>query len=104
MNTHTVLIAAAMFLNCAPAAADPGLLAQEKGCTACHSVEAKIVGPAYKDVAAKYRGEAGAFDLLVEKVRNGGSGTWGEIPMPPNPEANVSDAEIKTLVEWVLSQ
>lgn len=90
----------------APAAAadssDPAALAQAKGCLACHQVAVKVVGPAYKDVAAKYKGEAGALDMLVQKVKAGGVGTWGQIPMPPQMAA--TDEEIKTLVKWVLSQ
>lgn len=83
------------------AAADDGLaLAQKSGCTACHAVDKKIVGPAYKDVANKYRGDKAAPAKLADKVKKGGSGVWGQVPMPPN---NVSDADAKKLVEWVLS-
>ncbi|RUM92203.1 MAG: hypothetical protein DSZ28_09785 [Thiothrix sp.] len=80
---------------------DQTALATSKGCLACHSVDKKIVGPAYKDVAAKYKGDASALDTLVAKVKAGGKGNWGEIPMPPNPA--VSDEDLKTLVTWVLS-
>jgi cytochrome c len=66
-----------------------------------HGLSTKVVGPAYKEVAAKYKGDAAAADMLVAKVKNGGVGTWGQIPMPPN--AHVSDDSIRTLVEWVLS-
>jgi cytochrome c len=76
-------------------------LAQSKNCLACHQIDKKLVGPAYKDVAAKYAGDAGALDRLAKKVREGGTGVWGQIPMPPNPK--VSEAEAKTLVAWVLS-
>ena len=76
-------------------------LAQKSGCTACHSVDKKIVGPAYKDVAKKYAGDKGAAARLEKKVKAGGSGVWGEVPMPPNTQ--VSDADVKKLVEWVLS-
>lgn len=76
-------------------------LAGKNNCTACHQVEIKVVGPALKDVAAKYAGVEGAADLLAGKIRNGSSGVWGNIPMPPN--ANVSEADAKTLAEWVLS-
>lgn len=81
--------------------ADQTALATSKGCMACHQVEMKVVGPAYKDVAAKYKGDATALDTLVAKVKAGGKGNWGEIPMPPNPA--VSDEDLKTLVTWVLS-
>jgi cytochrome c len=76
-------------------------LAQANGCMTCHQIDKKILGPAYKDVAAKYRGDKGAEDNLVKKVKEGGKGTWGEIAMPPN--AHVKDADIKAIVHWVLS-
>lgn len=86
----------------APAAGGDQLaLATQSGCMACHQVEVKVVGPAYKEVAAKYKGDAGALDMLVEKVKAGGSGTWGPIPMPPN--AHVPDESIRAVVSWVLS-
>ena len=72
-------------------------------CIACHAVDKKLVGPAYRDVAAKYRGDTGALARLSAKVRNGGSGVWGEIPMPPHPVDKLSDADLKSAVEWVLS-
>ncbi|BAN68323.1 hypothetical protein EBS_0345 [endosymbiont of unidentified scaly snail isolate Monju] len=84
----------------APAVEDASALAQAKGCLGCHQVAAKVLGPAYKDVAAKYRGDAGALDRLVAKVKSGGAGVWGQIPMPPN---NVSDEEATRLVKWILS-
>jgi cytochrome c len=76
-------------------------LAQKSGCTSCHAVDKKIVGPSYKDVAAKYKGNKNAEAMLAEKVKKGGSGTWGPVPMPPN--AAVKDDDIKTLVKWVLA-
>jgi cytochrome c5 len=76
-------------------------LMQKDGCAACHGVDKKIVGPAYQDVAAKYKGDAGALAKLVQKVKAGGSGVWGQIPMPPNP--NVPDDDIKALVSWILA-
>jgi cytochrome c len=86
----------------ANATADDALaLATKSGCMACHQVEMKVVGPAYKDVAAKYKGQDGALDTLAAKVKAGGSGVWGPVPMPPN--VNVSDEDIKTIVTWVLS-
>lgn len=88
-------------VSAAPAMADTAALAQMKGCMGCHQIETKVVGPAFKEVAAKYKGDAGAVDALATKVRAGGSGVWGPIPMPPN--AHVSDDEAKQLVEWVLS-
>ncbi|MEY3883288.1 MAG: hypothetical protein RLZZ379_566 [Pseudomonadota bacterium] len=77
-------------------------LAQKSGCLACHSVEKKVLGPAYKDVAAKYKGDKTAEARLVAKVKAGGSGVWGPMPMPPM-GAQVKDPDIKTIVEWVLS-
>ncbi|GGX84985.1 c-type cytochrome [Vogesella alkaliphila] len=77
-------------------------LAQKYACVACHSVDKKLVGPAYKDVAKKYAGDKSAEAKLVAKVKAGGSGVWGPIPMPAHPQ--VSDADLKTLVKWVLSQ
>jgi len=76
-------------------------LAKSSGCLACHTVDKKLVGPAYKDIAAKYKDDSGAAASLAEKVRKGTKGTWGPIPMPPN--ATVSDANIKSLVEWILT-
>lgn len=76
-------------------------LAKAKNCMACHTIDKKVVGPAFKDVAAKYKGDAGAVDRLAAKVKAGGKGSWGEIPMPPN---NVTPDEAKKLVTWVLSQ
>ncbi len=76
-------------------------LAKSKGCMGCHAVDKKLVGPSYKDVAAKYKADKGAVDKLAAKVKAGGKGAWGEIPMPPN---NVTEAEAKTLVTWVMAQ
>ncbi|HTT07655.1 MAG TPA: c-type cytochrome [Gammaproteobacteria bacterium] len=76
-------------------------LAQKHNCLLCHAVDKKVVGPAYKDIAAKYKGDPKALDTLVKKVKNGGSGVWGNIPMPPN--SAVPDEDIKTLVQWILS-
>jgi cytochrome c len=77
-------------------------LAQQKNCMACHAVDKKVVGPAYKEVAAKYAGQKDAVEKLAQKVMKGGSGVWGQVPMPANPQVN--EAEAKTLVQWVLSQ
>ena len=77
-------------------------LAQQKNCMACHAVDKKVVGPAYKDVAGKYAGQKDAVDKLTQKVLNGGSGVWGAVPMPANPQ--VTEAEAKTLVNWILTQ
>jgi cytochrome c len=84
----------------APAAMADEALAKKHNCTACHAVDKKMVGPAYQDVAKKYKGQADAAAKLAEKVKKGGSGVWGAVPMPPN--ATVPDGDIKTLVAWVL--
>ncbi len=87
------------------AAASPAFaqqdLAQSKNCLTCHAVDKKVVGPAYKDVAAKYAGDKTAVDKLTQKVMKGGSGVWGPVPMPANPQ--VTEAEAKKLVTWILS-
>lgn len=84
------------------AAADAQALAQKSGCMACHGVDKKIVGPSYKDVAAKYKDDPKAVEFLSGKVKNGGSGVWGQVPMPAN--AAVSDEDAKILVVWILKQ
>jgi cytochrome c len=76
-------------------------LAQAKNCLACHAVDKKVVGPAYKDVAAKYAGDKTAVDKLAQKIMKGGSGVWGPVPMPANTQVN--EAEAKKLAAWVLS-
>jgi cytochrome c len=82
-------------------AQDAAALAKAKNCMACHAIDKKLVGPSYKDVAAKYKGDAKAPAMLAAKIKAGGKGTWGEIPMPPN---NVTEAEAKELATWVLAQ
>ena len=77
-------------------------LAAAKNCLACHNIDRKVVGPAYKDVAAKYRGDKNAPARLVAKVMGGGGGVWGVVKMPSNPQVN--EAEATKLVTWVLSQ
>ena len=77
-------------------------LAQSSGCMTCHGVDKKIIGPSYKEIAAKYRNDKGAEAALIKKVQAGGKGVWGDTPMPPN--AHLKDDDIKTLVVWVLSQ
>lgn len=76
-------------------------LAQSSGCMTCHGIDKKVIGPAFKDIANKYRNDKGAEAALVKKVKEGGKGVWGEVPMPPN--AHVKDDDIKTLVKWILS-
>ncbi len=84
----------------APAMADQAL-ATSKNCMACHAMDKKLVGPSYKDVAKKYTGQKDAADKLATKIMKGGSGVWGAIPMPANPQVNEADA--KKLAAWVLA-
>ena len=83
----------------APADATP--LLTKYNCQACHTLDKKLVGPSWKEIAAKYAGDAGAPAKLQLKIKSGGSGVWGQIPMPPN---NVPDADLKTLATWILAQ
>lgn len=76
-------------------------LAKAKNCMACHAIDKKVVGPAYKDVAAKYKGDKTAVATLAAKIKAGGKGVWGEVPMPPN---NVTPEEATKLATWVLAQ
>jgi cytochrome c len=96
----SVTLAAILAVAALPALANEEL-AKKNACTACHAVDKKIVGPAFKEVAAKYRSDKTAEAKLVKKVKEGGVGVWGQVPMPPN--STVSDKDIQTLVKWVLS-
>ena len=97
-----LIIAAALALVAALPAQASEELAKKHSCIACHVVKgAKTVGPAYADVAKKYAGQKDAEAKLVEKVKKGGTGVWGQVPMPPNPA--VPDADVRALVKWVLS-
>ncbi len=77
-------------------------LAQKSGCLACHAIDKKVLGPSYKDVAAKYKGDKGAEAKMIAKVKAGGSGTWGPMPMPAM-SPQVKDADIKSIVQWILA-
>jgi len=96
-----ILAAVALAAAALPASANEEL-AKKHACFACHATDKKLVGPSYKDVAAKYRGDSGAEARLFEKVKKGSQGTWGQVPMPPN--AAVPDGDVKALVKWILSQ
>jgi cytochrome c len=96
----TAGIAFATAVLASPAAMADDALLKAKGCTACHANDKKLVGPAYKEVAKKYKGDAGAAAKLAEKVIKGGQGVWGPIPMPPN---KVTDDEAKKMVVFVLA-
>ncbi len=103
LTLSTLLATCALALASLPAMADTGAdLTKKNNCMSCHGVDKKIIGPAFKDVAKKYKGNADAVALLSKKVKDGGSGVWGPIPMSPN--KSISDADIKTMVEYVLAQ
>lgn len=95
-----LVLAAAGLLCAAPALADLAL-ATSKNCMSCHAVDRKVLGPSFKDVAAKYKDAKGAADMLAGKIIKGGSGVWGPVPMPANNQVNEADA--KKLAAWVLS-
>lgn len=95
------VVATGALLMAGQASADQAL-AQKSGCLACHGVDKKVLGPAFKDVAAKYKGDKSAEAKLVDKVKKGGSGVWGPIPMPAN-SPQVKDGDIQTIVKWILS-
>ena len=96
----SAVVLASVGLHAVPAMAQADL-AQKKNCMACHAVDKKLVGPAYKDVAAKYAGQKDAVDKLSAKVLKGGAGVWGAVPMPANPQ--VTEAEAKQLVTWIMT-
>ena len=97
---RALLVLATLAALSAPALADQAL-ANAKQCMSCHAIDKKLVGPAYKDVAAKYAGQPGAVDKLANKILKGGSGVWGPVPMPAN--AQVNEAEARKLAAWVLT-
>ncbi|MBK9245552.1 MAG: c-type cytochrome [Burkholderiales bacterium] len=101
MRSTMLIAAVALGVAAAPAAYADEALAKKHNCTACHQIDKKAVGPAYKEVAKKYKGQADAQAKLAAKVKKGGQGVWGQIPMPPN--AAVPDADIDKLVKWVLA-
>jgi cytochrome c len=101
MKTNRLIVASLALVSAGAFAATPHEIETKAGCLACHSTDKKIVGPAYKDVAAKYKGQ-NVTAKLMEKVRKGGSGVWGPIPMPPNPPEKISDADLKVVVEAIL--
>ncbi|MDM0023385.1 c-type cytochrome [Variovorax saccharolyticus] len=93
-------LVAASFVCAAPALADLAL-ATSKNCMSCHAVDRKVLGPSFKDIAAKYKDTKGAADMLATKIMKGGAGVWGPVPMPANNQ--VSEADAKKLAAWVLS-
>jgi cytochrome c len=96
------LLAAATFTTAAHAA-DGEAAVKKARCIACHAVDQKRVGPPYKDVAARYKGDTKAPAVLFEKVRHGGTGNWGQIPMIPHPADKISDEDLKAAVQWILA-
>jgi cytochrome c len=97
---RALFVLASAFVVAGPVLADQAL-ATSKNCMACHAVDKKLVGPSYKDVAAKYAGQKDAVDKLAVKIQKGGAGVWGPVPMPANPQVN--DADAKKLAAWVLA-
>jgi cytochrome c len=105
MKRQCLVLAAGLFVTGGASAALDNTTAEtmmkKDGCAACHTIDKKLVGPPYAEVAAKYKGEKDAVAKLTDKVKKGGVGVWGQIPMPPN--AQVSEADIKDLVTWILT-
>ncbi len=98
------LAIAALFAAAGPAWAGPEDAMNKAGCMACHTKDKKLVGPSFKDISAKYKGKADAEATLIAKVRTGGKGVFGPIPMSPNPPDKISDADLKASVQWILQQ
>ena len=93
-------VAAGLMVAGSAMATDMPAVAKKNNCTACHAVDKKVVGPAWKDVSAKYKGDAAAWDgKLATKIKKGGSGNWGKMPMPANPK--VSDADMKEILAFI---
>ena len=101
MKKHVVVVTAAALAAAASSALASEELAKKHACTACHAIDKKVVGPAYKEVAAKYRGDAKAQAAMAKSVKEGSVGKWGQVPMPPN--AGVPDGDVQALVKWILS-
>lgn len=99
LGPRNAALALTLLLGAAPALANQAL-AGKYSCLACHAAQTKLVGPAYKDVAAKYKDDKDAVATLVKSIRNGGSGRWGDMAMPPQPQ--VPEADAKKLAEWIL--
>jgi cytochrome c len=104
VDTGKPATGAAAAPSAAPAPAKPAgalALAQQNACLACHGIDNKVVGPGFAQVAARYKGDAGAPARLAARIRAGGSGAWGQVPMPP--QAQLQDAEAQALANWILS-
>ncbi|CAD5372435.1 Cytochrome c-552 [Rubrivivax sp. A210] len=100
-STRSLLVLLGALLVPGAALASPAL-AEKAGCGACHKVDVKLVGPSYKDVAAKYKTRSDAVPYLSTRVRQGGPGNWGVVPMMANDVSRISDADLKSLIEWIL--
>lgn len=98
-----LLLAGLLAATTLPAQAGPEDTLAKAACTACHTQDKKLVGPAFKEIAAKYRGQKDAAAQLADKVRKGGKGVWGPIPMPASGPDKISDAELKAALDWVLA-
>jgi cytochrome c len=101
MKVIVMSAAAALILGFSGVASADQALAQKNACMSCHGVDKKIVGPAFKEVAAKYKNDKAAPAKLAEAVKKGGKGNWGQVPMPPNPQ--VKDEDLKKIITWILS-
>ena len=101
MNYTALVSALIAGLIIAPVAQASFDLARKSSCMSCHMIDKRILGPSFQEVAAKYAGQDNAHKILAEKVKKGGKGVWGEIPMPPN--GHVKDADLDTLIKWILS-
>lgn len=95
----SMIAAAGLMVAGSAMAAEMPAVAKKNNCTACHNVDKKQVGPSWKDVAAKYKGDAAAWDKVATKIKKGGSGAWGSMPMPANPK--ISDAEVKEIINFI---
>lgn len=100
MKTFAKLVLPLIMMVSTPAFADQALAAKN-GCTACHAKDKKLVGPSFQDIAKKYAGDASAAKNLAAKIKAGGKGNWGPVPMPPHPQIN--DADLLKLATWILS-
>lgn len=101
MKSVVLTAAAALILGVSGVASADQALAQKNACMSCHGVDKKIVGPAFKEIATKYKGDKAAPARLAKHVKEGTKGKWGEIPMPPNPQ--VKDDDIKKIVAWIMT-
>ncbi|HTH41274.1 MAG TPA: c-type cytochrome [Rhodocyclaceae bacterium] len=99
---NALLISVLVAIGLAPAAQASEALASKAGCMACHAKDKKLVGPAFKDVSAKYKDQKDVDAKLFDKVRKGGAGNWGPIPMSANGPDKISDADLKTVITWIL--